>query len=445
MNLIAVKSLYLTGRFFLAVGVSALLFVAAYILPALLQMVQLAFFIWIAVVLLDLIILYSRAKGIYAVRSVAERLSNGSDNEVFLHIENRYPLTIGIEVIDEIPFQFQKRDVMFRERLDTAQTKAIRYLLRPVKRGEYSFGFVHVFVRNALGFVSRRYTFGKEQMVPVYPSYIEMRKYELFAISNRLTEQGIKRIRKIGHSSEFEHIRPYMEGDDPRTVNARATARRTELMVNNYQDEKSQQVYSLIDKGRTMQMPFDGLSLLDYAINTSLVISNIALMKEDKAGLLTFSNKISNILPAERRRTHIHKILDTLYNQKTLFPESDFEMLYTAICRHITQRSLLILYTNFETIQAMRRQLPFLKRLVMKHLLLAVIFENTELKQLTEHRPTDLEGIYTKTVAEQFAHNKKLMARELNRHGIHTVLTRPADLTVNTINQYLEFKARGLI
>ena len=440
-----VKSLYLTGRFFLAVCVSALLFVAAYILPALLQMVQLAFFIWTAVVLLDLIILYSRAKGIYAVRSVAERLSNGSDNEVFLHIENRYPLAVGIEVIDEIPFQFQKRDVMFRERLDAAQTKAIRYLLRPVKRGEYSFGFVHVFVRNALGFVSRRYTFGKEQMVPVYPSYIEMRKYELFAISNRLTEQGIKRIRKIGHSSEFEHIRPYMEGDDPRTVNARATARRTELMVNNYQDEKSQQVYSLIDKGRTMQMPFDGLSLLDYAINTSLVISNIALMKEDKAGLLTFSNKISNILPAERRRTHIHKILDTLYNQKTLFPESDFEMLYTAICRHITQRSLLILYTNFETIQAMRRQLPFLKRLVMKHLLLAVIFENTELKQLTEHRPTDLEGIYTKTVAEQFAHNKKLMARELNRHGIHTVLTRPADLTVNTINQYLEFKARGLI
>ncbi|MDR1155609.1 MAG: DUF58 domain-containing protein [Bacteroidales bacterium] len=440
-----VKSLYLTRRFFVSAGVWVLLFIAAYILPALLLAVQFGFFTWLVVVLVDLLILYSRRNGIYAVRSVAERLSNGSDNEVFLHIENRYPLAVDVEAIDEIPFQFQKRDVSFRERLEPAQTKVIRYLLRPVKRGEYTFGRIHVFVTDALGFISRRYTFGKEQVTPVYPSYIEMRKYELMAISNRLTEYGIKRIRKIGHSSEFEHIRPYMEGDDPRTVNARATARRTELMVNNYRDEKSQQVYCLIDKGRTMQMPFEGLSLLDYAINTSLVISNIALIREDKAGLITFSNRISNILPAERRRTHIHKILDTLYNQRTLYRESDFEMLYAAICRRITQRSLLVLYTNFETIQAMRRQLPFLKRLAAKHLVLAVIFENTELKKLTDRRPSDLEEIYTKAVAEQFACNKKIMSRELNRHGIYTVLTRPADLTVNTINQYLEFKARGMI
>jgi uncharacterized protein (DUF58 family) len=440
-----IKSLYLTQRFFVAAALLTLLFITAYILPVLFVAMQSLLFIWLAVVGVDLTILYSRRNGIYAVRSVAERLSNGSENEIFLHIENRYSFTVAIEAIDEIPFQFQKRDVLFRERLKAAQTKAIRYLLRPVKRGEYSFGHINVFTTNVLGFVSRRYTFGNEQMVPVYPSYIEMRKYELMAISNRLTEYGVKRIRKIGHSSNFEHIRPYMEGDDPRTVNARATARRTELMVNNYQDERSQQLYCLIDKGRTMQMPFDGLSLLDYAINTSLVIANIALMKEDKAGLITFSNKIGNILPAERRRTHIHKILDTLYNQKTQYIESDFEMLYAAISRRITQRSLLMLYTNFETIQAMRRQLPFLKRLATKHLVLVVIFENTELKQITNSSPSDLEGIYTKTVAEQFAYNKKLMARELNQYGIYTILTRPADLTVNAINQYLEFKARGMI
>ncbi len=439
------KSFYLTQRFFVASGAIAILFIAAYILPVLLSAVQIAFFVWLVMVLADIFALYNNRKGIYAVRSVAERLSNGSDNEVFLHVENRYSFTVGIEIVDEIPFQFQKRDVSFREKLGPSQTKAIRYLLRPVKRGEYNFGHINVFVTDKLGFAARRYSFGKEQIIPVYPSYIEMRKYELMAISNRLTEYGIKRIRKIGHSSEFEHIRPYMEGDDPRTVNPRATARRAELMVNNYEDEKSQQVYCLIDKGRTMQMPFEGLSLLDYAINTTLVISNIALMKEDKAGLITFSNKIGNTLPAERRKTHIHKILDTLYNQKTLYPESDFEMLYAAVCRRITQRSLLILYTNFETVQAMRRQLPFLKKLAMKHLVLVVVFENTELKQITDSQPVDLEGIYKKTVAEQFAHNKVLMTKELNQYGIYTVLTRPSDLTVNTINRYLEFKARGMI
>ena len=440
-----IKSFYLTRRFFAFVFAAVMLFIAAYIFPALLSAVQIAFFVWLTLVLADAAALYHRRKGIYAVRSVAERLSNGNDNEIFLHIENRYPFLVDIEVIDEIPFQFQKRDVSFREKLNPAQTKAIRYLLRPVKRGEYSFGRVNVFVTDILGFVSRRYSFGKELIVPVYPSYIEMRKYELMAVSNRLTEYGIKRIRRIGHSSEFEHIRPYMEGDDPRTVNPRATARRVELMVNNYQEEKSQQVYCLIDKGRTMQMPFEGMSLLDYSINASLVVSNIALMKEDKAGLITFSNKISNIVPAERRKTHIRKILETLYNQKTLYPESDFEMLYATVRQRITRRSLLILYTNFETGQAMRRQLPYMKQLTTRHLLLVVIFENTELRQITDNKPSDLEGIYRKTIAEQFAYNKILMTKELNRYGIHTILTRPADLTVNIINKYIEFKARGMI
>ncbi len=441
---LSIKSFYLTQRFFICTFVAVVLFIVAYVQPALLLAAQIVFFAWLAIVVMDALMLYRR-KGVYAVRTTAERLSNGSDNEILLHVENHYLFNIHIEIVDEIPFQFQKRDVSFVESLHPGQTKAILYLLRPVKRGEYSFGHINAYATTILDLVSRRYSFGNETVIPVYPSYIEMRKYELMAISNRLTEHGIKRIRKIGHSMEFEHIRPYIEGDDPRTVNPRATARRVELMVHNYQDERSQQVYCLIDKGRTMQMPFEGLSLLDYAINTSLVISNIALLKEDKAGLITFSNKISNILLAERRKTHIYKILETLYNQRTQYLESDFEKLYATIGHRITQRSLLILYTNFETIQAMRRQLPFLKNIAVKHLLLIVIFENTELKKVTDQRAADLEGIYQKTIAEQFAHNKKLMAKELNQHGIYTVLTPPADLTVNTINQYLEFKARGLI
>ncbi len=440
-----IRSLYLTQHFFVCLCAAVVLFIVAYLQPVLFLPVQIVFYIWLVIVLIDIIVLYRYNKGIYSVRTVAERLSNGSENEILLHIENHYPFAVSVEIIDEIPFQFQKRDVLFTEKLNPAQTKVIRYLLRPVKRGEYSFGKINVFVTGIPGFISRRYSFGLEKVVPVYPSYIEMRKYELMAISNRLTEYGVKRIRRLGHSSEFEHIRPYMEGDDPRTVNPRATARRIELMVNNYQDEKSQQIYCIIDKGRTMQMPFEGLSLLDYSINTSLVISNIALIKGDKAGLITFSNKISNILPAEHRRTHIHKILDTLYNQKTRYPESDFEMLYANICQRITQRSLLILYTNFETIEAMRRQLPFLKRLSLKHLVLAVIFENTELKQVVNTKAKDLEEIYRETVAEQFVYNKRLMSKELNQNGIYTVLTHPANLTVNTINQYLEFKARGMI
>ncbi|MEJ2617906.1 MAG: DUF58 domain-containing protein [Ignavibacteriaceae bacterium] len=159
------------------------------------------------------------------------------------------------------------------------ENKIISYNLKPVKRGEYNFGSINLFVSSPLKLVLRKFRFSGDKIIPVYPSYIQMRKYELFAISNRLSDVGIKRIRRIGHSTEFEQIKEYVIGDDYRTVNWKATARKNELMVNNYQDEKSQQVYNVIDMGRTMKMPFNGMSLLDYAINTSLVISNIALHK----------------------------------------------------------------------------------------------------------------------------------------------------------------------
>ena len=130
--------------------------------------------------------------------------------------------------------------------------------LRPVKRGEYEFGSINVFARSYLGIIMRRYVFDEQKMVPVYPSFLQMRRYQLMAISNRLSEIGVKKIRRIGHSMEFEQIKEYVQGDDIRTINWKATARKSQLMVNSYTDEKSQQMYCVMDKSRVMKMPFNG-------------------------------------------------------------------------------------------------------------------------------------------------------------------------------------------
>jgi uncharacterized protein (DUF58 family) len=222
-------------------------------------------------------------------------------------------------------------------------------------------------------------------MVPNYPSFLQLRKYMLMAFSNKLLEYGLKKIRRIGHTMEFEQIKDYVPGDDIRNINWKATAKRNQLMVNQYQDERSQPIYSVIDKGRAMKMPFEGLSLLDYAINATLVISNVALKKQDKAGMFTFSRKVENKVIAERRPSQMNTILETLYNIRTNFAESDFSRLYTDIKRSITQRSLLLLYTNFETLDALHRQLPYLQAIAKNHLLVVIFFENTELHQLTTY------------------------------------------------------------
>lgn len=216
-------------------------------------------------------------------------------------------------------------------------------------------------------------------------------------------------------------------------------------MVNSYTDEKSQQVYCIINAGRVMKMPFEGMTLLDYAINSSLILSSVALTKQDKAGLITYGDKWINLLPAERSPMQMNKILFQLYNLTTQFNESDIEKLYINVKTRINHRSLLIYYTNYESISSMERDLPFLKILNKSHLLLLVFFENTELKSLLNAPATTVENVYTKTIAEKFVYEKRLMVKELNRNGIMAVLTSPKNLTINTLNKYLEIKAKALI
>lgn len=430
----------------MAIAFVVTLFILSFIVEGwLIVVAKAAFFFLLAIVLTDIILLFRIKSPLNGRRVTPEKLSNGDENELQIHLENFYPFTVNLNVIDEIPHQFQRRDLNFQITISAGAKKMITYFIRPVKRGEYSFGTVNVFASSPLAFLSRRFKFSGDALVPVYPSYIQMRKYELMALSNRLTDAGIKRIRRVGQNREFELIKEYVTGDDFRTVNWKATARKNHLMVNHYQDERSQQVYSVIDKGRVMQMPFNGLSLLDYAINASLVISNIAIKKSDKAGLITFQNKIGSTVPAGKQNKQMHQILEALYNQKTAYRESDFSSLYTHIRRKITQRSLLLLFTNFESVYGLHRQLPYLINLSYQHLLVVIFFENTEMRSVLETPATTIKEIYHKAVAEKFSYDKKLIVKELTKHGIQTILTAPENLTVNTINKYLELKARGLI
>jgi uncharacterized protein (DUF58 family) len=438
------KHTYLTFRFFLIVMAFVALFILAYIYPGLLRIVTVLFFIAFGLVVIDLILLFKQ-KGISASRLLPEKLSNGDDNPIALTLQNNYNFKTELLLIDELPFQYQKRDFEINTQLQKHEQKKINYTLRPLERGEYYFGNLNIYVNSPIGLVTRRFQFAKDAMVPNYPSFLQLRKYMLLAFSNKLFEYGLKKIRRIGHTMEFEQIKDYVSGDDIRNINWKATAKRNHLMVNQFQDERSQPIYSVIDKGRSMKMPFEGLSLLDYAINATLVISNVALKKQDKAGMFTFSRKVENKVVAERRPSQMHKILDSLYNVNTDFSESDFSRLYIDIKRSLTQRGLLLLYTNFETLDALHRQLPYLQAIAKNHLLVVVFFENTELLKLTKVEASNTFEIVQKTIAEKFMYEKKLIVNELQKHGIQSILTAPEHLTINTINKYLEIKARGLL
>jgi uncharacterized protein (DUF58 family) len=439
------KSLYLQQRLFIALGILVVLFVFAFFFERLIDYLILGLFTVIGLLILDILFLYRTKNAIKASRNLPDKLSNGDKNPLEILVTNLYNTAVYVKIIDELPVQFQERDFEMKDIIQSEASRTFSYAIRPTERGEYHFGGLQIFASTTLGFAQRKFSFNQDAMVPNYPSFLQLRKYELMAFTNKLRDYGLKKIRRIGHTMEFEQIKDYVQGDDVRNINWKASAKRNQLMINQYQDEKSQPVYSVIDKGRVMKMPFEGLKLVDYAINSTLVISNIALKKGDKAGMFSFSDKVSNQVMAQKRASQMNLILETLYNLDTDFKESDFARLYIDVKRSITQRSLLLLYTNFETMDALHRQLPYLQAIAKNHLLVVIFFENTELKELVKQPAVSTQEIYQKTIAEKFLYEKKLIVNELNKYGIQTILTEPEQLTVNTINKYLEIKARGLL
>ena len=447
--------MYLRRRFYLLLLAVALITGAGFGFAPLYTVGRWLVLLLFLATLADIILLWHK-KAITAERRLSSRFSNGDDNPVTISVESTYPFPVRIDVIDELPFQFQKRDLILHNSQFFA-SKASKlertihnsqftippstYTLRPTRRGVYSFGHVLVFVSTRLGLVERRYRCCEPCDVSVYPSYQKLHQYELMAISQNLQEPGIKRIRRIGNNTEFEHIRDYLKGDDYRTINWRATARLSRPMVNVYQDERSQQIFSIIDKGRVMQQAFQGMTLLDYAINASLALSFVAMRKEDRAGLITFADKTDTFVAADRRPGHINKLMETLYAEQTDFEETDFSALSVAIGRHISKHSLLVLYTNFMGQVSLQRQLPFLQQIARRHRLLVVFFDDVELRQFIESPIHNDEERCQHEVAEKFAAEKQLISATLRQYGILSLLTTPQALTVDVINRYLAIRS----
>lgn len=439
------RALFINSRFYLALAGCSSLYVLGYFYPILSAFAEVAFIGLLVIATIELLLLFSSNNAVQAERLLPKRFSNGDENEVRLKGTSNLAYNSYWQIIDEIPPQFQIRDFLIQAWFKPGSTQSFTYTIRPTERGEYDFGNINLFISTKIGFFRRRVIIKAATSIPVYPSFIQMRTFEMYAISNRLTDLGIKKIRRLGHTMEFDQIRDYVAGDDIRSLNWKATARASRLMVNQYQDERSQQVINVLDLGRVMKMPFNELHLLEYAINTSLVISNIALLKDDKAGLLTFSYSGTSFLRAEKRRPHIRAIQESLYNIETNFMESDFHRLVISLRKNLSQRSLVLLYTNFENLSSMERQLPYLKMIARDHLLVTIFFENTEMSSILNMESKSVSDIYLKTIAEKFIFEKKQIVRALNQQGIQTILTPPEELSINAINKYLELKARGMI
>ena len=231
-----IKNTFLPVRFFILCAVVIIFFILSFSLEFIFPLAKLLLVLLLAFTALDFLLVKLFDSKIECYRTTPHVLPLGDEQIISISLKNNQNSEVKIEVVDELPKEFQKRDFSFKFNLNSSEEKTITYNVRPLIRGAYEFGNCNVFVSTLLGLVQHKIIFPLETTIPVYPSSIQVKKHELLLFNKLHTFQGIKKMRKIGHSYEFEQIKNYIPGDDVRTINWKATGRRNQLMVNQFGD-----------------------------------------------------------------------------------------------------------------------------------------------------------------------------------------------------------------
>ncbi|MBA4852640.1 DUF58 domain-containing protein [Emticicia sp. BO119] len=440
------KSFYLTPRAFFVLGICIALFCIGLVLDLSFTLGKLLLFILFLIVLIESILLYSISELISSVRILPNRLSNGDENQIELQIRNNSAIDLSLTIYEDLPDLLQLRIWKLVILLKKAISQKVIYKIKPTQRGIYTWQNTNILCSvSFLRFVARRMIFESITSVSCYPSFEQFKKLPINALTNNFSQISTTNIRKIGQSLEFEQIKDYVNGDNYRHINWKASAKQGRLMLNQYQAERSQDIYMVLDMGRSMKMPFNRQTLLDYAINGTIALTKSILDVKDKAGLITFSSKNCAYLSARSDYKQFGIINDMLYNLTTDFLESDFERLYKFVRFKVRQRSLLIIFTNFDSINSLKRNLQYLKAIAKYHLVLVVFFENSEIVELVNQPVNNLREVYSNTIGKHFLSQNELILKELVKSGIQGLISQPHLLSIEAINKYLQIKRRQMI
>lgn len=439
------RAIYIHKLWYVYLVAIVVVFLASYLWQPLFYVAGAGIILLLTLSLIDCYILFHKKNILQLERNIDPIFHLGEFNKVDFEIKNKLKQKLHIKVIESLPEVFQVRNFLIEKEILPLQKLHVAYDIKALQRGVFKFGTTFVYVSSPLLLLERRLNFTHEHEVSVFPSTKLFKKFQLMATTHQFALVGNKQMRKVGNSMEFDQIKEYTLGDDIRSVNWKATARKGSLMMNNYIEEKSQNIYCVIDGGRLMQYTFDGLSLLDYAINTTLVLAKVILLKDDRVGLIQYNDKVKDFILADKRKNQLKIINNALFNFQTDFKDSSLEHLHAIVSRKITQRSLLIIYTNFESKVSFDRQLPYFKQLAKKHLVLVVFFENDQVKDYAQRNNETLEDIYVSTIAEKYMYEKKQIIKQLQHAGLIGVMTTPKALQTEMINQYLQLKQRQLI
>jgi uncharacterized protein (DUF58 family) len=383
------------------------------------------------------------------------KFSLGAANHVTVRVQSRAARVLTLIVRDEAPYLFVGADrATLKTALAPAESLDLSYTLRPLRRGDYSFGDLNLRWTSPLGFFIRQAVVPAASPVKVYPNLHEIRKYDLLARRDQLAEVGVHDARLRGEGTMFESLREYTTDDAYRSINWKATARLARPISTDYEPERNTRLIVAVDVGRTMRSPIrvdgaDGaawqMAKVDFVVNSVLLFSYVATLKGDQVGLLVFADQVQFYLPPRAGRGHFQKLLEAMYALESQPVEADYGRAFNYLSSQNKKRSLTVMFTDLSGLRASEALQQYMPRLAPRHVPLLVTIRDPALDQETQQRPHDSDRVYRRAVAEQLVAERRLLLENLQRQGVWTLDVSAEKLSMALVNRYLELKAQHFV
>jgi uncharacterized protein (DUF58 family) len=376
-----------------------------------------------------------------AKRLVPGSLALGVRHEVALRLVNPVDAPLALQVHDRSPAGAETEALPQGVTLPARGWAEVRYVLRPVARGDLAFGHVEARLASRAGLWHVRRMLGEDSITRVYPNFAALTKFALLATDNRLSQLGILQRRRRGEGLDFHQLRDYREGDTPRQVDWKATARMGKLVSREYQDERDQQVVLLIDCGRRMAAQDAALSHFDYVLNAALLLAYVSVRQGDAVGFLTMSGAERWFAPRKSAAT-VSAIMNRVYDLRPTLHTTDYYGAAVGLMKRLRKRALVVMLSNLRD-EDDDTLAPALKLLQSRHLVLFASLREGILSRALAARVTDFERALTHAAAADYLQKRELAFRRLERGGAVCLDVEPEQLPVALVNRYIDIKRSG--
>lgn len=389
--------------------------------------------------------LWAPAPSLRIERRAPQRVSLGATARDALVLENRGTMAARVRLTDDLPeILVRQGEGDVREvTVAPGRDETVEFAVRADRRGDAEYGDVHVRVLGPLGLAWRQRRVYRADPVRVLPGVMEVRRYRLLGLHNRLREAGFRPVRQRGEGGSFESLREYVRGDDPRTIDWKASGHRSRLIVRQYEAERRQNVVMLVDAGRLMTEKVGERERLDYALTAALLLADVASLHGDLVGLLVFADRVQQYIPPSRNA--LSTLAEALGNVHARMVEPNYPAAFTYLAKQLRRRSLLVAFTDIIDGQASSALVAHLGKAASRHLPIAVAIRNPDLEAAAQ-APARTEGdVYRRAAAEELLQARAAALAQMQRSGVLVADSRPTDAVPNVVNRYLDVKRRGLL